>query len=117
MGVPLDTMTIIETVGFFGVIALGTFMLRAIPFVIFPENRPTPPYVQFLGKVLPYSIIGMLVVYCLRSVSLAAFPFALPEGLSILAIVILQLKVKNMLLSIGGGTVIYMILIQTIFSH
>ena len=100
---------------YFSVIALGTFMIRGLPFVLFPENKPTPQYVLYLGKVLPYTIIGMLVVYCLRNISVLQYPFALPEMISLLAITILQIGLKNMLISIGGGTAIYMTLVQLIF--
>ena len=109
-------MNVPESLLFFGVIALGTVAIRALPFMLFPENRATPAYVLYLGKVLPYAIIGMLVVYCLRNVSLISFPYALPELISLFLIVVLQLKLKNMLLSIGGGTIIYMVLVQNFFA-
>lgn len=104
-----------RSVVFFAIIAGGTMLMRFLPFILFPENRKTPGYVLYLGRVLPYTIIGMLVVYCLRNTTVLRRPFALPEAISIGVIVILQLWRKNMLLSIGGGTLLYMILVQAVF--
>ena len=104
-----------ETVLFFAVITGGTMLVRFLPFLIFPESKKIPGYVQYLGNMLPYTIIGMLTVYCLRNISVVSYPHALPEALSIGAIVLLQVWRKNMLLSIGGGTLIYMLLVQAVF--
>jgi len=104
-----------QSLAYFALIAAGTALMRFLPFWLFPENRETPEYVRYLGKVLPYTIIGMLVVYCLRDTAPQRYPFALPEVLSIGAILLLQLWRKNMLLSIGGGVAIYMILVQAVF--
>jgi branched-subunit amino acid transport protein AzlD len=108
-------LDVAEALLFVGVIALGTFAIRALPFLLFPENRATPPFVHYLGKVFPYSVIGMLVVYCLRNANPLNPPYALPEVISLLAILALQLKLKNMLISIGGGTLIFMLLVQQVF--
>ena len=89
--------------------------MRFLPFLFFPENRETPKYVKYLGQVLPYTIIGMLVVYCLRNTVVTGYPYALPEIIGVGAILLLQLWRKNMLLSIGGGTLIYMLMVQRIF--
>ena len=97
------------------VIALVTAALRFLPFLIFGENRKTPPLVSYLGQVLPYAIMGMLVVYCLKGVSLTAFPFGIPELLSCAAVTLLHIWKRNTLLSIGAGTVCYMLLVQFIF--
>ena len=97
------------------IIAVLTFLTRALPFLLFPAHKKTPGFVIYLGRVLPYAIMGMLVVYCFKDVSLLSWPFALPELLAG-AFVILAHKWKhNMLLSIGGGTVLYMILVQAVF--
>ena len=96
-------------------IAFITFLIRIIPFILFPANKKTPKYVVYLGSVLPYAIIGMLIVYCLKKVSTSIFPFGLPELISILFIVIIHMWKKNSLLSIGGGTIFYMLLVQFIF--
>lgn len=108
-------MSTTESLLFFGIIALTTIFTRALPFLVFPGNRPTPRYIQYLGRALPYTIIGMLVVYCLRSVSFTASPYGLPEGIAIAVIVLLHLWKKNTLLSIGAGTVVYMALVQLVF--
>ena len=108
-------MTTGQSILFFAVVTGGTMLMRFLPFLLFPENKKTPGYVQYLGKVLPYTIIGMLVVYCLRDTVVLRYPYALPEAIAAGAILLLQLWRKNMLLSIGGGTVIYMILVQAVF--
>lgn len=99
------------------VIALvaGTVITRFLPFLLFPGTKESPRYIEYLGTTLPYATIGLLVVYCLKDIKLTSFPFALPEILSILLIVLLHNWKKNSLLSIGGGTICYMILVQTIF--
>jgi branched-chain amino acid transport protein azlD len=108
-------MTTAQSLAFFGIIALTTAFTRALPFLLFPGKRETPAYIRYLGRALPFTIIGMLVVYCLRSVSVTAFPFGLPEGIAIAVIAALHLWKKNTLLSIGAGTVTYMVLVQLVF--
>ena len=97
------------------VAALVTMALRFIPFLIFGENRKTPPLVSYLGQVLPYAIMGMLVIYCLKGVSLTASPFGIPELLGCTAVTLLHVWKRNTLLSIGAGTVCYMLLVQFVF--
>ena len=97
------------------VIALVTAALRFLPFLIFGENRKTPPLVTYMGQVLPYAIMGMLVIYCLKGVSLTAFPFGIPELLGCAAVTLLHIWKRNTLLSIGAGTVCYMLLVQFVF--
>lgn len=105
-------MSTAQTLLFFGIIALTTVFTRALAFVIFPEHKETPRYIQYLGKALPYTIIGLLVVYCLKEVSITVSPFGLPEAIAVAAGAGLHLWRKNMLLSIAGGTVVYMVLVQ-----
>lgn len=100
---------------FFGIISLATILTRALPFIIFPENKELPRYIKYLSNVLPYTIIGMLVIYCLKDVSFSTSPYALPEIISIALVTILHLWKKNTLLSIGIGTGVYMVLMQYIF--
>ena len=97
------------------VMALVTAALRFLPFWIFGENRKTPKAITYLGKVLPYAIMGMLVVYCLKGVTPLQFPYALPELLSCAVVVLLHIWKRNTLLSIGGGTLCYMLLVQVVF--
>ena len=97
------------------VIALVTAFLRFLPFLLFGEGRETPPLITHLGKVLPFAIMGMLVVYCLKDVSLTAAPFGIPEAIGVAAVALLHIRKRNTLLSIGGGTLCYMLLVQLIF--
>ena len=97
------------------VCALVTIGLRFLPFVIFRGDRPTPPYIVYLGKVLPYAIMGMLVVFCLKNVSLTAAPHGLPELVACALTALLHVWKRNTLISIIGGTAAYMIMVQMIF--
>lgn len=93
-------------------VSLVTFTTRVIPFLVFPKGKEIPSVVRYLGKVLPPAVIGMLIVYCLRSVSLLERPFALPELIAGGLVVVLHIWKRNNLISIGVGTVVYMLLIQ-----
>ena len=97
------------------VTAAVTVFLRFLPFLIFGGERKTPPYVLYLGKVLPYAIMGMLVVFCLKNVSLAAAPHGIPELISGAVVVLLHVWKRNTLISIVAGTVCYMLLVQFVF--
>ncbi len=107
--------TATQSLVFFGTISLTTILIRFLPFILFPENKETPQYITYLGRVLPYTIIGMLVIYCLKDISFTETPYGLPEAISIAAIIVLHLWKSNTFLSIGAGTVIYMLLVQFIF--
>lgn len=95
-------------------VVLGTMLTRFLPFLIFPENKTPPESILYLGTVLPYAVIGLLVIYCLKDAVGTAY-HGLPELISIAFIVILHNWKNNTLLSIGAGTVLYMILVQNIF--
>ena len=97
------------------VVALVTIVLRFLPFLIFGENRKTPPLIAYLGQVLRFAIMGMLVVYCMKDVSLTAAPFGIPELVGVAAVALLHVWKRNTLLSIGAGTVCYMLLVQFVF--
>ena len=97
------------------VVAVVTAVLRFLPFLIFGGKRKTPGFVTYLAHVLPFAIIGMLVVYCLRNVSVTTAPYGLPELISIAVLAALHLWKRNVLLSIGVGTVLYMVLVQVVF--
>ncbi|RGF85574.1 branched-chain amino acid transporter AzlD [Ruminococcus sp. OF03-6AA] len=96
------------------VVVLGTMTTRFLPFLIFPEGKEPPAVITYLGTVLPYAVIGLLVVYCLKDVP-GSGHYGIPELIAILFIVALHKWKKSTLLSIGGGTVLYMVLVQTIF--
>lgn len=93
--------------------SVTTIMLRFLPFIVF--RKETPPYITYLGKVLPEAIIGMLVIYCLKDVSLLRVPFGLPEVIAAACVVGMHVWKRNSLISILTGTVIYMVLIQAVF--
>ena len=95
------------------VMALVTMLLRFLPFFVFRKN--VPPYIRYLGDVLPAAIIGMLVIYCLKDVKPASAPHGIPELIAGLCVVGLQAWKRNSLLSILSGTVIYMLLVQAVF--
>ena len=97
------------------VCALVTAGLRFLPFLIFGENRKTPEIVAYLGKVLPFAIMGMLVVYCLKDVSIISAPFGIPEAIGCATVAGLHVWKRNTLLSIGAGTIAYMLLVQFVF--
>lgn len=108
-------MTIQQQIITIAMCVLATVLTRFLPFVLFRENRPTPAFVQYLGKALPSAVFAMLVVYCLKNVSLIAAPHGVPEAIGIVVTVLLHLWKRQMLLSIVGGTVVYMLLIQLVF--
>ena len=97
------------------VIALVTISLRFLPFIIFNEKRKTPKYIEYLSRVLPFAIMGMLVIYCLRNTSFIAYPYGIPEIIACLVVVMLHFLKSNTLLSIISGTVCYMLLVQFVF--
>ncbi len=92
-----------------------TLMLRFLPFLVFSGKRETPPYIVYLGKVLPYAIMGMLVIYCLRGISFTATANYLPELIACAVVVLAHVWKRNTLLSIISGTVCYMLLVQFVF--
>ena len=104
-----------DNVAMIAVMALVTAATRFLPFLIFGEKRKTPEIVLYLGKVLPCAIMGMLVVYCLKDVKPLTYPYGIPEALGILFVALLHLWKRNSLLSIGAGTVFYMVLVQLVF--
>ena len=96
-------------------VALTTFATRVLPFLIFPKGKEIPEVVRYLGRVLTPAVIGMLVIYCLKNVSVLAAPFGLPEFIAVAAVIVLHVWKRNNLLSIGAGTALYMFLIQVVF--
>lgn len=95
------------------VIAGVTILIRFLPFLVFSKN--TPKAVLYLGEVLPYAIMGMLVVYCLKNITLFSGTHGIPEAVSVLLVVVLHKWKHNTLLSIAAGTVCYMALVQLVF--
>ena len=108
-------MTVSQQVITILVVVLGTMPTRYLPFLLFPGNKPTPKYIRYLGNVLPAAVFGLLVVYCLKNVSLLTGSHGIPELVSIAVVIALHLWKRQMLLSIAGGTVCYMLLVQFLF--
>lgn len=96
-------------------VVIGTVITRFLPFLVFPANKTPPRYIQYLGKVLPSAVIGLLVIYCLKDVTFFLGLHGLPEIISILCIIILYIWKKNTLACIVLGTIIYMVLVQFVF--
>ena len=93
----------------------GTMLTRFLPFLIFPEGKNPPRYITWLGTVLPHAVIGLLVVYCLKDAVFSAY-HGLPELIAIVFLFVLHKWKRNTLLSIAGGTVLYMVLVQNFFT-
>ena len=108
-------MTISQQIITVAMVILSTMLTRFLPFLIFPAGRPTPKYVQYLGRVLPSAAFGLLIIYCLKNVSIFTGSRGLPELIAIVLVIILHLWKRQMLLSIAGGTVCYMLLVQFVF--
>lgn len=108
-------MTMAQQIITIALCALGTMAARFLPFLVFYSKKPTPKYIQYLGNALPSAIFGMLVVYCLKNVRILSGSHGVPECISILAVAGLHLWKRQMLLSIAGGTVCYMLLVQFVF--
>lgn len=110
------TLTPLQTICIIAAVAAGTQLTRWLPFCLFPENRQPPAVVLYLGRVLPPAMMGLLVVYCLKNVAWTAAPHGLPELLAIAAVALVHVWKGNVLLSIAGGTVLYMVLVQVVFA-
>lgn len=106
-------MTMTQMLITVAVVALGTMITRFLPFAVF--SKRTPGVITYLGKVLPVAVFGLLVVYCLKNVTFSAVENWLPQLISIAVVVILHLWKRQTLLSMAGGTVCYMLLVQLVF--
>lgn len=109
------TLSLTQTAIMIAAVALGTMLTRFLPFLAFGGSKPAPKYVRYLGKVLTGAALGLLVVYCFKNVSVLSAPHGLPELISVVLIVLLHIKWRNMLLSVAGGTACYMILVKFVF--
>lgn len=107
-------MTQLQQLITIGMVILGTVLTRFLPFLLFPAGKPTPRYIQYLGNVLPSAVFGLLVIYCLKNVNLFTDSHGIPELLATALVVILHRWKRQMLLSIAGGTLCYMVLVQFI---
>lgn len=108
-------MTLTQQLITVGLCAVATLITRFAPFLVFSPKRKTPSFVGYLGCVLPPALFGMLVVYCLKTVNIVDGTHGLPELIALIAVVGLYLWKRQMLLSVAGGTVCYMLLVQLVF--
>lgn len=108
-------MTVAQQAITIGMVVLGTLITRFLPFLVFPADKPTPKFIQYLGKVLPAAVLGLLVIYCLRDVSIFTGNRGIPEAICIAVVAALHVWKRKMLLSIAAGTILYMILMQVVF--
>lgn len=111
----MSPMTIPEQIITIAICVIGTMLTRFLPFVVFSSKKPVPKYIQYLGKALPLAVFGMLVVYCLKNVSLLSGSHGIPEIIAIVVTAGLHLWKKQMLLSVAAGTFVYMLLVQLVF--
>ncbi len=95
------------------IMAALTALTRFFPFLVF--SRRVPSWVEYLGKVLPFAVIGMLVVYCFRNISVTGYPFGIPELIAVAAVIVLHVWKRSTLLSVFAGTALYMVLLQLVF--
>lgn len=109
------TLSTGQAVASISVMAGVTLLTRLLPFLLFGRGERPPAVVLYLGRVLPPAVIAMLIVYCLRNVSLSAYPHGIPELIASAAVVLLHVWKRNNLISIFGGTALYMILVQFVF--
>lgn len=96
-------------------IAAVTLLLRALPFLLFGGKRKPPAWVNYLGRTLPFAVMGMLVVFCLRNTAVLSYPYGLPELIGCATVTLLYLWRKNSLVAILGGTAVYMVMVQFVF--
>ena len=108
-------MTILQQAITIGLCIAGTMLTRFLPFLLFKENRKTPGFVRYIGKYLPSAVFGMLVVYCLKDVNVLEGTHGIPELIAILVTGGLHIWKRQMLLSIAGGTICYMLLTHFVF--
>ena len=108
-------MTTIQQIITIAMAVLATTLTRFLSFIIFPAGKEAPKFIKYLGKVLPAAVFGFLVVYCLKNVDILSGSHGIPELIAVAVVVVLHLWKRQMLLSILGGTVAYMLLIQLVF--
>lgn len=107
-------MTLWQQILTIAAVVLGTMTTRFLPFLLFPEGKQPPPFVRYLGTVLPAAVMGLLVIFCLKDAVFTSW-HGLPEIIAILVVVLLHRWKKNIFLSIAGGTILYMVLVQQVF--
>lgn len=109
------TMSLAQQMITIAMVVLGTLLTRFLPFILFPPGKPTPKYIQYLGRALPSAVLGLLVIYCLKDVSLLSGSHGIPEFIAIAVVALLHFWRRQMLVSMAGGTIVYMFLVQFVF--
>ena len=109
------TLTTTQALVIAGAVTLGTIITRFLPFLLFPDNKPIPKVVEYLGRTLPAAMMGLLVVYSLRNTDLLTGSHGLPEAIAVAVTAGLHLWKRSTLLSILAGTAVYMLLVQLVF--
>lgn len=113
----MSPMSLREQIIIIAICSLGTMITRFLPFLIFRSSKPIPPFVHYLGKALPSAIFALLVVYCLRGINVFEGSRGIPELIGVAATALLYIvSKKNMMIAIAGGTALYMILVQFVFT-
>ena len=113
----MSEMTLFQQAVTIGAAVLATVLTRFLPYIMFPAGKQTPPFIAYLGRYLAPAVFGLLVVYCLRNISFSAGgTYGIPEMIAIAVVVGTFLWKKNTLISMASGTMLYMILVQTLFA-
>ena len=108
-------MTSVQEIITIAIAALATMLMRFLPFAVFRSDKTTPKFLSYLGRMLPPAVFGMLVVYCLKNISITSYPFGISELIGVASVVIMHLLFRKMLLSIASGTLIYMLIVNFVF--
>lgn len=109
-------MTLSQQILTIGIMAVGVMITRFLPFTVFPSEDKTPDFVCYLGRFLPSAVFGMLVVYSIKDVSFLSGYYGVPELTGIASTVVLHVWRRNMLVSIAGGTLVYLLLVNNLHS-
>lgn len=109
------TLTVTQTLITIAAIVLGTQISRWLPFIAFSGKKETPKFVQYLGRVLPPALMGLIVVYCFKNVPILTGNHGIPELIASAVVILTYEWKENLLLSVGGGTLVYMLLVQLVF--
>ncbi len=108
-------MTLTQQIITISMVVLGTVLTRFLPFILFSGGKKTPRYIRYIGSVLPSAVFGLLVVYSLKDTNVLTGNHGMPEFLSCLLVIVIHIWKRQMLLSIAGGTIVYMLLVQYVF--
>lgn len=104
-----------EAIAVIAVVAAVTLLTRAAPFLIFAGGKTPPGTVSYIGRTLPPAVIAVLIIYCIKDIAFTHVEEVIPAALSIAAVALIHWKWRNTLLSVGAGTILYMILVQLVF--